>query len=79
MWDVDDEHGRRLADEGRAYSKENAVRKLKSAVQRRDEQALYKPVAGEFPGYEEPHDVRQVLEARLAVPAAPVAPWAKWC
>ena len=65
VWYVDDEHGRRLADEGRAYSRENAVRKLKSVVQRRDEQALYKPVAGEFPGYEEPHDVRTVLEASL--------------
>ena len=65
VWYVDDEHGRRLADEGRAYSRENAVRKLKSVVQRRDEQALYKPVAGEFLGYEEPHDVRTVLEASM--------------
>jgi predicted nucleotide-binding protein (sugar kinase/HSP70/actin superfamily) len=59
---VDDEHVRRLADQGRTLSKENAVRKVKATVQHRDEQALYAPFADEFVGYEEPHSVREVLE-----------------
>jgi predicted nucleotide-binding protein (sugar kinase/HSP70/actin superfamily) len=63
VWYVDDEHRRRLGDEGRAYSRENAVRKIKAAVQRRDEHALTAPFADDFVGYEEPHDVRQILEA----------------
>jgi predicted nucleotide-binding protein (sugar kinase/HSP70/actin superfamily) len=63
VWYVDDEHRRRLGDEGRSYSRENAVRKIKAAVQRRDEHALTAPFADDFVGYEEPHDVRQVLEA----------------
>ena len=62
VWYVDDEHRRRLAEEGRSLSKENAVRKLKATVQRRDEHALYAPFADEFVGYEEPPDVRGVLE-----------------
>ena len=39
VWYVDDEHGRRLADEGRSVSEENLVRKIKSKVQLRDEHA----------------------------------------
>ncbi len=36
--------------------------KLKSYVQRQYEQALLAPVAADFVGYEEPHDIRQVLD-----------------
>jgi predicted nucleotide-binding protein (sugar kinase/HSP70/actin superfamily) len=63
IWYVDDEHRRRLADEGRTYSSENAVRKIKAGIQRRDEHTLLAPFADEFAGYEEPHDVRHVLDA----------------
>jgi predicted nucleotide-binding protein (sugar kinase/HSP70/actin superfamily) len=63
VWYVDDEHGRRLVDEGRAFSRENAVRKIKAAVQRRDEEALLTPFADDFVGYEEAHDVREILES----------------
>ena len=62
VWYTDDEHGRRLADEGRTYSKENLVRVIKAQVQRRDEHALVGPFAEDFVGYEEAHSVREVLE-----------------
>jgi len=62
IWYVDDEHARRLADEGRTLSKESAVRKIKATVQHRDEAALLKPFAEEFIGYEEPHAVREILD-----------------
>jgi predicted nucleotide-binding protein (sugar kinase/HSP70/actin superfamily) len=62
VWYVDDEQARRLADEGRTLSKENAVRKIKGTIQARDEHALLAPFEGEFVGYEEPHNVRDVLE-----------------
>ena len=62
VWYVDDEHRRRLADEGRTLSKENAVRYIKTRIQRADEHALYGPWQDDFVGYEEPHSVREVLE-----------------
>ena len=69
VWYVDDEHRRRLADEGRRLSKEAAVRAIKVKIQRADEHALYGPWAEDFVGYEEPHSVREVLEHERAVPA----------
>jgi predicted nucleotide-binding protein (sugar kinase/HSP70/actin superfamily) len=69
IWYTDDEQRRRFEDSGRKYSKDNAVRKVKATVQRRDEEALYAPFDGDFVGYEEPHDVREVLE--LAWPYLP--------
>jgi predicted nucleotide-binding protein (sugar kinase/HSP70/actin superfamily) len=63
VWYVDDEHRRRLRDEGRTYSTENAARKITTMVQRRDEQALLAPFADDFVGYEEPHEVSHVLDA----------------
>jgi len=62
VWYVDDEHRRRLTDEGRRLSKEAAVRAIKVKIQRADEHALYGPWAEDFVGYEEPHSVREVLE-----------------
>jgi predicted nucleotide-binding protein (sugar kinase/HSP70/actin superfamily) len=61
VWYTDDEQRRRLIDEGRRVSKDNAYRFLKSKVMRRDEHALYGPCADDFVGYEEPADVRDVL------------------
>ena len=69
VWYVDDEHGRRLAEEGRSVSKENLVRKIKSKVQLRDEHALLAPYADDFVGYEEAHSVREVLD--LSYPYLP--------
>jgi predicted nucleotide-binding protein (sugar kinase/HSP70/actin superfamily) len=62
VWYVDDEHRRRLEDEGRRLSKESAVRVIKSRIQRADEHALYRDWQEDFVGYEEPHSVREVLE-----------------
>jgi predicted nucleotide-binding protein (sugar kinase/HSP70/actin superfamily) len=59
---TDDEQRRRLIDEGRRFSKDNAYRYLKSKVMRRDEHAIYTAFADDFIGYEEPEDVREVLE-----------------
>ena len=59
---TDDEQRRRLIDEGRRFSKDNAYRFLKSKIMRRDEHAVYAAFADDFVGYEEPEDVREVLE-----------------
>ena len=45
VWYTDDESARRLEDEGRKYSRANAVRGLKAGIQRRDEDALIEPFA----------------------------------
>lgn len=62
VWYVDDEHRRRLEDEGRTFSKESAVRVIKTRIQRADEHALYHDWEEDFAGYEEPRSVREVLE-----------------
>jgi len=62
VWYTDDEQRRRLIDQGRRISKDNAVRFLKNKVMRSDEHALYGPFAEDLVGYEEPADVREVLE-----------------
>jgi predicted nucleotide-binding protein (sugar kinase/HSP70/actin superfamily) len=69
VWYTDDESARRLEDQGRRYSRANAVRGLKASVQRRDEEVLYGPFHEDFVGYEEPHKVREVLD--LAWPYLP--------
>ena len=63
-------HGRRAAPPAhrraaRRISKDNAYRFIKSKIMRRDEHALYGPFADDFVGYEEPDDVREVLEMSL--------------
>ena len=62
VWYTDDEQRRRLIEEKRVLSKDGVYRFLKSKVMRRDEHAIYGPFAEDFAGYEEPHDVRDVLE-----------------
>jgi predicted nucleotide-binding protein (sugar kinase/HSP70/actin superfamily) len=69
VWYTDDEHGRRLAQEGRTISRENLVRVIKSKVQQRDEHALLGPFHDEFVGYEEAASVHEVLE--LSYPYLP--------
>jgi predicted nucleotide-binding protein (sugar kinase/HSP70/actin superfamily) len=44
-------------------SRRHLKHRLKTLVQRRTEQALYAPVAGNFRGSEEPHDIRELLRA----------------
>jgi len=62
VWYTDDEQRRRLIDDGRRISKDSAVRFLKNKIMRRDEHALYGPFHDDFLGYEEPEDVRDVLQ-----------------
>ena len=69
VWYTDDEHRRRLRDEGRRFSKDSAVRMIKAKIMRRDEHALYGPFVEDFVGYEEPHSVSEVLE--LSYPYLP--------
>ena len=54
---------------GGASPRTTPYRFLKSKVMRRDEHALYGPFADDFVGYEEPDDVREVLE--LSFPYLP--------
>lgn len=62
VWYTDAEQRRRHHENGERFSKDNAVRYLKSKIMRKDEHALYGPFAADFVGYEEPHDVTEVLE-----------------
>ncbi len=62
VWYTDDEQRRRLIEQKRRFSKDNAYRYLKSRIMRSDEHALYGPFHDDFVGYEEPEDVGQVLE-----------------
>ncbi len=51
------------------FSMDFVKQKIKSHIQHRDERALLAPTHADFKGYEEPHDIRQVLE-----PAWPYLP-----
>ena len=69
VWYTDDEQRRRLIEQKRRLSKDNAYRFLKSKIMRSDEHALYGPFHDDFVGYEEPEDVGEVLE--LSYPYLP--------
>jgi len=62
VWYTDDEQRRRLTEQGKRLGKDNTIRYIKSVIMRRDEHRLYAPFAEDFIGYEEPHDVKDVLE-----------------
>lgn len=62
VWYTDDEQRRRLIDQKRRLSKDMAYRFLKSKVMRRDEHAIFGPFHDDFVGYEEPEDVKDVLQ-----------------
>ncbi len=62
IWYTDDEHRRRLIEEGKRFSRASLVRRIKAGIQHRDEEALLAPFEEEFAGYEEPHDIRDILE-----------------
>ena len=65
VWYTDDEHRRRLIDEHKTISKDGAIRFIKSKIMRRDEHAMFGPFHDDFVGYEEPEDVREVLQMSL--------------
>ena len=56
-------------EEGKRFGKDNAIRFIKSNVMRRTSTSSTAPFEDDFVGYEEPHDVREVLETSFAIPA----------
>ncbi|MDZ7264666.1 MAG: hypothetical protein ONB16_08780 [candidate division KSB1 bacterium] len=61
LWYTNDEQRWRLIRAGKRYSSDMLAAKIKFAIQRHDEHYLLQPLRAEFEGYEEPHDIRQVL------------------
>ena len=61
LWYTNDEQRWRLIRAGKKYSKDMLFAKIKFKIMRRDEDFLLKPLRKTFRGYEEPHDVKHVL------------------
>ena len=62
IWYVNVDQFRRLRLEERGLSLEAFGARVRNAIQRRDERALLSLFREDFCGYEEPHDIREVLE-----------------
>ena len=62
VWYTNADHQRDLRRYGKTISMEMLGAKLKWHFQRKDEHALLEVFDGEFTGYEEPHDIREVME-----------------
>jgi predicted nucleotide-binding protein (sugar kinase/HSP70/actin superfamily) len=62
VWYTNADHHRELRRYGKALSFEMLGAKLKWHFQRKDEHALLEVFEGDFLGYEEPHDIREVME-----------------
>ncbi len=62
VWYTNADHQRELRRYGRTWSLEMLGAMLKWHFQRKDEQALLQVFEGDFLGYEEPHDIREVME-----------------
>jgi predicted nucleotide-binding protein (sugar kinase/HSP70/actin superfamily) len=62
VWYTNADHHRELRRHGRALSLEMLGAKLKWHFQRKDEHALIDVFGEDFRGYEEPHDIREVME-----------------
>ncbi len=69
VWYTDDEQRRRLIDQGRRISKDNAVRFLKNKVMRADEHALYGPFAEDLVGVRGARGRQRGPRDEQAVPA----------
>ena len=61
LWYTNDEQRWRLIRAGKRYSKDMLVAKIKFAILKSDEDFLLKPLKKNFRGYEEPHNIKQVL------------------
>ncbi len=61
IWYTNDEQRWRLIRAGKRFSKDMLIAKIKFAILKRDENFLLKPLRESFRGYEEPHNVKQVL------------------
>jgi len=62
VWYTNADHHRELRRYGKTLSFEMLGAKLKWHYQRKDEHALVEVFKGDFLGYEEPHDIREVME-----------------
>jgi len=62
VWYTNADHHRELKRYGKTLSMEMLGAKLKWHYQRKDEHSLLEVFHGDFRGYEEPHDIREVME-----------------
>lgn len=62
VWYTNADHDRSLRRYGRRFSAEMLRARLKWHFQRKDEHELLEVFEGDFRGYEEPHDIREVME-----------------
>ncbi len=62
VWYTNADHHMELRRHGRTLSLEMLGAKLKWHFQRKDEHALLEVFGADFRGYEEPHDIREVME-----------------
>lgn len=69
IWYTNAERRKNLKLEGKGISKAMAGTYIKAHFQRKDEEALLEPVNDYFAGYEEPHDIMEIL--KLSFPYLP--------
>lgn len=62
VWYTNADHDRTLRRYGGRFSAEMLRARLKWHFQRKDEHELLEAFEGDFRGYEEPHDIREVME-----------------
>ncbi len=62
VWYTNAEQKKNLKMTGKTFSRDMLGALLTGYVQRKDENKLLEPFREEFVGYEEPHDVREILE-----------------
>lgn len=69
VWYTNFETHKRIVRKGKRYSLEMLGHFIKNKVQRKDEDTLLAPMRPDMEGYEEPHEVREVLD--YAMPYLP--------
>ena len=62
IWYTNDEQRWRIIRAGKRFSKDMLAAKIKNKIQKSDEHYLLKPLKINFLGYEEPHNIREVLD-----------------
>ncbi len=62
FWYFNEDQRRDLTRKGKRFSWQMLSAKIKFAIQKSDERALYKPFEEDFRGYEEPQHIREVLD-----------------
>ncbi len=62
LWYINDQQRLSLIREGKRFSKEMLTAKIKFKIMKNDEHFLIKPLKQYFRGYEEPHNIREILD-----------------